>query len=129
VNIASLPSTVTVVAGAACHFGRGWGGTGSWALAKLGNSVLTLMRHANIHDVVFISYRLIPFAGRPIPRVFALVLNLFPLSFQSTSVPKASQETYRRARRATTATLAITRCICLHCGCLQLLWLDGSFYE
>jgi hypothetical protein len=65
VNIASLPSTVTVVAGAACHLGRGCG-TGSCERAKLGSSVLTLRAHANIHDVVFISYRLIPFAGSPV---------------------------------------------------------------
>jgi len=54
---------------------------------------------------------------------FCSFLNLFPLSFQSTGAMKASQET---TRQAATATLANTRCICLNCGCLQSLWLDGS---
>jgi hypothetical protein len=43
----------------------------------LGSSVLKLRTQAKIHDVVFISYRLIPFAGSPVLWPFLLVFESF----------------------------------------------------
>jgi hypothetical protein len=58
VNIASLPSTVTVVAGAACHLGCR-GGTGSCAGVRSGSNVAMIITNTKIHDLVFIPFRLI----------------------------------------------------------------------